>query len=349
MAKIPDFFALNLGQQSIKLAQIKQVNGKFRLVNMYSQPTQDGLLENESEIGSQNLAKEISNIVKINNLETKNCVISVPEVSVFSRLLSLPVVEDSEVNNTIHYALKPLVPVPLENLNISFVDIDRRKTGSSEVVDWYVVAAPKSLIDRMQLVADLAGLNLLAVETEALAIARTISLNYPAIQGNDIMILDIGAESTNLILSRNGVVIFSQNIGVGSNSLTKVIAADFGLDNIQAERYKRSYGLDSSKAEGKILKSVDPLMQIVLSEINRTLIYYKDKIGGNGINALYLTGGGSAMPGISEYMTNKLKIKTEVSNPFINLEIDPKLTEALKSVSPNSFNVSIGLALKGFI
>lgn len=349
MSKIPDFFALNLGQQSIKVAQVKEIGGQYNLVNIYSHPTAQGLLANESESGSQNLAKEISNIIKITNLETKNCIISVPEVSVFSRLLSLPVIQEAEVNNAIHYALKPLVPVPLDNLNISFVDIDKRKSGNSEIVDWYVVAAPKQLIDRMQLISDLAGLNLLAVETEALAIARTIHFNYKIEQGLDVMILDIGAESTNLILSRNGVVIFSQNIGVGSNSLTKVIAADFGLDNIQAERYKRSYGLDPTQGEGKILKSVDPLMQIILSEINRTLIYYKDKIGGNGISSLYLTGGGSSMPGIGQYLNSKLKIKTELSNPLTNLVVDPKLNEGIKNLSINSFNVAIGLALKGRI
>jgi len=349
MAKLPEFFGLNLGHDSLKIVQIKEVDGKAKISGIFKMPTSTGLLENDSEEGVNVLAKEIAKAVKLANLNTKNCVISVPEVSVFSRLITLPELQENEINGAIHYALKPLVPIPLENVNISFLEINRDDINGKKTINWYVVAAPKQLIARLQLIVESADLTLLAVETEALAIARLVQYNYTVGENTDVMLLDMGSDSTNLILSRNGIVIFSQNIGTGSDALTKVIAADFGLDLQQAEKYKVAYGLNSAEGEGKILKSIEPIMQIMLSEVQRTLIYYKDKIGGKGLTKICLTGGGAHLPFLDKYIAERLAIPTEVVNPFVNIKVDPQIANSINNQSVNSFNVAIGLALKGIL
>ncbi len=349
MANLPEFFGLNLGHDSIKLVQVKNEANKLRIVNAYRMPTAVGLLENDSEEGVTTLSKEIGKAVKSGNLTTKNCVISVPEVSVFSRLITLPRLDEKDINDAINYALKPLVPIPLDNVNVSFLEINSFESEGKQMVNWYVVAAPKQLISRLQLVVENTGLNLLAVETEALAIARMVQHNYSMPQNSDALIIDMGADSTSLILSRNGVVIFSQSIGTGSDAFTKVIAADYGIDMQLAEKYKLAYGMNPNEGEGKIAKSIDPIMQIMMSEVERTINYYKDKIGGKEIQKIYLTGGGAHLNWLDKFVNQKFNIATEVVNPIKNLEVDPQSSQVFNPNSINSFNVSIGLALKGIL
>jgi len=349
MANLPDFFGLNLGHDSIKLIQIKNEGSRAKISSAFKMPTATGLLENDSEEGVSTLSKEIGKAVKTSNVNTKNCVISVPEVSVFSRLITLPYLDEKDVNDAINYALKPLVPIPLENVNVSFLEINSFESEGKKMVNWYVVAAPKQLIARLQLVVETAGLTLLAVETEALAIARMVQYNYSIMQDSDCLLVDMGADSTSLILSRNGVVIFSQNIGTGSDSFTKVIAADFGIDNQLAEKYKVAYGINPNEGDGKIAKSIDPIMQIMISEVQRTINYYKDKVGGKGIQKIYLTGGGAHLNWLDKYMTEKFGIPSELVNPIKNIVVDASANGVLNSATINSFNVSIGLALKGIL
>ena len=349
MQNLPEFFGLNLGHDSIKLVQVKNEANKLRIVNAYRMPTAVGLLENDSEEGVTTLSKEIGKAVKSGNLTTKNCVISVPEVSVFSRLITLPRLDEKDINDAINYALKPLVPIPLDNVNVSFLEINSFESEGKQMVNWYVVAAPKQLISRLQLVVENTGLNLLAVETEALAIARMVQHNYSMPQNSDALIIDMGADSTSLILSRNGVVIFSQSIGTGSDAFTKVIAADYGIDMQLAEKYKLAYGMNPNEGEGKIAKSIDPIMQIMMSEVERTINYYKDKIGGKEIQKIYLTGGGAHLNWLDKFVNQKFNIATEVVNPIKNLEVDPQSSQVFNPNSINSFNVSIGLALKGIL
>ncbi len=349
MADIPEFFSLNLGHDTIKAAQIKKTGSSVKLIELSSMATLNGILDNDSDTGIDSLSKEVNKLIKNNNITTKNFVLSVPETLVFSRLIKLPKVSDEEANEAIQYALKPLVPVPLENVNISFLEIDETKVDDIVYTNWYAVAAPKQLIAKFQTLAERAGLNLFAIETESLAITRMVHYTASDDIKSDDMIIDIGAESSNVILSRNGVVIFSQNIGTGSDALTKVIAADFGLEQSQADKYKLAYGLDFQEHEGKIAKSIEPLVQIMMSEVSKTVAYYNEKIGGKGITNLYLTGGGGALKGLDQYMQNKLNIPTKLANPLNHIEVDNSIQDFVQKTNINSFNVAIGLALKGIV
>ena len=128
MANIPDFFGLNLGHNSIKIAQSKAISkDKAKLVTLGSTPTAIGILENDSAKGQEMLAQEIARSYKEIGVKTKNCVMSVSEVLVFSRLITLPRMNDNEVDEAIQYALKPLVPIPIENVNISFLRLMKKR------------------------------------------------------------------------------------------------------------------------------------------------------------------------------------------------------------------------------
>lgn len=348
MANLPDFFGLNLGHFSIKLAEAKRISEtKVRIDTLNSTPTVVGMLENDSPEGINTLAAEIKKAVINSGIRTKNVVMSVPEVGVFSRLITLPKVNNNEVSEAIQWALKPLVPVSLEEVNISYLEIDERTVDGNTFSNWYVVAAPKNVILRYQQVMEKAGFTLLAVETEALAISRMVAFNYPADIKKDLMLLDLGAESTNVILTRNGVVMFSQTISTGSNAITKVISTDFGIDMIQAEKYKITYGIDFQSGDGKIAKSIEPIIQIFLGEIQRTLVYYKEKIGGVQLSGIFLTGGGADLPKIDIYLSEKMKLPVIVANPLVNMEVSRQVGNNLKNLHLKSFNVALGLCLKG--
>jgi type IV pilus assembly protein PilM len=347
MAEVPQFFGLNLGHHSLKISQLRYSGNKAKLEVLSSIPTAVGLLENESDKSTATISAEIIKAIKSSNLKVKNCVMSIPEVSIYSRLLTLPKVKDEEIEEAIHFAIKTLIPVPLESVNISFLDVDEKVIEGNTFVNWYVVAAPKQLISRFQDIMEKSGINLLAVETEALAISRLVGYDYAIPPKETVMIIDFGAETSNVILARNSGVIFSQSIGTGSNSITKVIASDFGLDMVQAESYKVTYGLDPAGAEGKIAKSIEPIVQIIVGEAFRTLTYYREKIGGDEIKQVFLTGGGSGLPKLAEFITSKLGVQAILTEPLKNIEVDRGMAEKLKSTNVRSYNVAIGLSLKG--
>ncbi len=341
MATLPDFIGINIGNYSIKAIEVKSVGNSFELLNISQVPSATGTIENISVGNLEAPTNDLQKLLKSNAFRTKNAVFSVPESLVFSRLVTLPKVKPEEVDDAINFAMKSLIPVPLDNLNIAYSFIEERKTDTNTFESWYVVGIQKALADRFKELASRVGLNLLAIETEALALIRNIDYNYSDVAKKNYLVLDFGGEYSNLVISRNGSVLYSQNISTGSNALTKIIATDLSLDISKAEEYKEQAGLDPSIGGGRIAKTIEPIIQVIVSEIQRTLSYYNDRIGGEPVSELYITGGGGALPKLIEYLTAKTGLKVTLVDNFRKV----KLSSDLK-VNKLSFNVATGLALK---
>lgn len=342
MANLPEFIGINIGNYSIKAVELALAGGRsFELVTLGKVPSATGTIENISVGNISGPISDLQKLVRETGFKTKNVVFSVPESLVFSRLITIPKVKDEEVDNAINFAMRNLIPVPLENLNVAYVFIEERKTDTNIFTSWYVVGIQKNLSDRFKELARGAGLNLLAIETEAIAIIRNINYNYSDTVKKNYLVLDLGGEYSNLIISRNGAVLYSQNISTGSNAMTKIIATDLSVDIAQAEAYKEKIGLDFTLGGGKVSKTIEPIVQIIVSEILRTISYYNDRIGGEPLSDLYITGGGGALPKLTEYLSEKTNLKVSLVENFKKIKVKGEL-----KANQLSFNVSTGLALK---
>ncbi len=345
MANIPELFGLDLGDSALKLCQVKQKGKGFELVALNSEKVDSNLLNNTTEIGVDSLVSKVKEVIKASKVKTKNCVISLPESAIFSRLITLPKLDKKDLDEAIHWAAKPLIPIDIKELNLAYMQIDTFTKDSQEMVNWYVVAAPKDLIARYQNLLKKAGLSLLAIETEALAVARSVFANYEVVK--DALIVDFGAENTNLILARNKSVVFSQTLGTGSNALTKVIASDYGMEESKAEKYKITFGLDFTAGEGKISRSIQPIVDLIVNEIIRTLEYANQKLGTQVIQQVFITGGGSNLIKFDEYLSSKIGINTTIVNNFSKISIPSRLNKQSQTLNLSSYNVALGLSLKG--
>lgn len=340
----PDFFAIDIGNHSIKVAQVKREGDKAKLMHIGAVESGSNVLDDASEEGLKELAEQVKQAKEAAGIRIPNCVAAVPESPIFSRLLSIPKVENEKLEEAVHWELKPLIPVPIEEVDVAFLEIGEKKNNEQIYIDMYVVAAPKTLTNRYKHLAELAGLNLLALETESLSNTRAVTFNHPT--ERDIMIFDFGAYSTDLIISRDGVPVFAQSIGTGSDALTKAIAADYGLDMQEAEKYKRAFGIDFKAGDGKVAKSIEPIMQIIINEMSRTFTYFKEKVGETGANKIYLCGEAAKLPGLSDYFTERFGLTSILVDPVARVEIDSGAKKELEQLSAVGFSVAIGLALK---
>lgn len=342
MAKV-DFFGIDITSTNIKIANTNFSRNRFEVTTL-SEISREGL--NLFEFGSQeNLHKSVELIKQLHkksNIGTRNCVASISDELVFARMITLPAMDESEINESIHWAIKSLVPTQIEELNVSYVSIGEAFIkNDKKYVDWYVVAAPKEVINKYIELFKLADLNLMAIETEALAIARITYIVENIL--SDYITLDIGKAHTNLLIIRKGGVVFSQSLATGGEVMTKVIAADYGLSEEDAEKYKVTFGINPTLGDGKIAKSIEPVADIIVGELARLISYYSEKKLGNGITNIILTGGGSAMPGFADYINKNVSIPTKIlaiSNKF-SLKNNKENNQSLLS-----YCTSIGLSIK---
>ncbi len=340
--KLPEFFGLDIGNHSLKVVQVKYISpDTVQLLKLSKADIAQGLINN-TEVNT--LADEIKRLRDSSGISTKKVVIALPESSVFSRLILLPEVEENKLEQAIYYEAKQYLPVPVEDVQLEWIPVNRSQSEGKVFVQYLLVAAPKKIVGQYVDLMTLAGLDPIAIETETVATARSYTYNQDFAEG--VLVMDFGGSNTDISVIKGKNVIFSQSIGNGSDVLTKSLVSEFNLDMMQAEQYKRIYGLLKDQADGKIATALDPMMKIITNEINKTINYFKEHLRENTPTQIYIVGDGARLPGLAEYLVQSLGIPAMVNDPILSLKIDDKLRAEITQMSTVGFSVALGLALK---
>lgn len=110
----------------------------------------------------------------------------------------------------------------------------------------------------------------------------------------------------------------------------------------------RKFGLIQTKLEGQVYKSLKPVLDTVVEEINKSVSYFHEHSGGDKIEKIVITGGTSALPELPVYLANSTGITVEIGNPWVNVSYPAALQPKLATISLN-YASAIGLAMRNFV
>ena len=341
MGKLPDHIGIDFGNHSVKVVQLGDIHSEHPyLMSFGSHPTPEGVINSDEYKHQQELADAIKDLLKEAGIKNKKAVFAIPESAVFTRFMEFPNIKESELDGAIYYQAKQFIPIPIEDVQMSRLILGRDEQKNAWTV--LLVAAPKKIINIYADVADLAGLDPVAIETESVAVGRAI---FRAMHVTDAITLDFGAQSTDMTILMDGNLVFSQSIAIGSDALTQAIVNQYNFDYAQAEQYKRSYGLVETAVKGKIFKTLKPVVDMILTEVQRGIEFYKNRTLRPAPTKIVLVGDGSLLPGLDSYITQVVSIKTEQADPWQGIQVPEKYKSVIEKVKP-SYTVAIGLALK---
>ncbi|MBI3379232.1 type IV pilus assembly protein PilM [Candidatus Gottesmanbacteria bacterium] len=334
---------LDIGTQTIKAVQMSREKNRNQLLaaGYIPTPTKVTSLNSKNSNNDQIMADSINRLVHDMKISTSDVSASLPSANVITRVLELPLMSDSELASSIQWEAEQYIPMPLSKVKLDFTVINRDEQTTK--MKLLLIAAPIDLIEKYMHIITLAGLNPTALETEILAASRSITTSFPTL--SQAMVISCGATTTEVALLHEQMLVYTKSIPLGGNTLTRAIAEELGFEFPQAEEYKKTYGLDEDKLEGKIAKSIAPYFTSLYSEIEKNIAYFKEQYPKDEITNLTICGGGAKLPGLVLAFTKNLGLDSQISNPFINLTIDPNI---LPSLSPDApvYTQAIGLALK---
>ena len=265
MAKLSDHVGIDFGTHSVKAVELKGINSETpELVNLGSQITPKGVINSEDKADQTKLADVLKKLYDASKIRNKSVVMALPEFSVFTRFLEFPGVKQEELKDAVYFEAKQYIPMPLNEVQLSYITIGFNEAKNAPRV--LLVAAPKKIIDIYINIATGAGLELSAIETESVAMGRAM---YRSTKKKDLVMLDFGANSTDMSILSEGYLVFSQSIAIGSDSLTQSIVNKFNFEYSRAEEFKRNYGVVDNVLEGKIYNVLSPIIESILVEIRR--------------------------------------------------------------------------------
>ncbi len=334
-------FGLDIGSTSIKIAQAQKEGNKFRLYSAGLVQSPSPGINSEAKKDLVALATAIKKLHQDTKINNRSAVVSLPESKIFSRVISLPVMSEDELSQSLQWEAEQFVPMPIEDISLDSVIISRGQPGKVEQkMEVFVVAAPNNLIKKYQQVIEMAGFKMVAIETELIAAARALV----APDSPPVLIIDFGAETTDIAIAKQGRVVFTRSIPAAGQAFTRAISSGLSIDISQAEKYKTAYGLEEKKLEGKVKEAIAPVVNQVVNEVRKAIQFWREKEK-EEVKSLILTGGSANLPNLTAFLTQSLGIEVQVANPFAHLVANEKQIARLSQNTP-LFAVAVGLAMK---
>lgn len=296
-------------------------------------------IQDEKEYGA--LAELIKKLFKDARFTSRDVSVALPESQVFTKAVKLPLLTDQEIASAIKWQAEESVPIPIKETIVQHVILEKRENTTPPEVVVLLVAAPRILVEKYVKVLSLAGLNVVGVETELMALARALA---PPNQSS--VIVDFGAKSTDIAISKNGQLVFSRTIPTAGEAFTRAVAQALGMEAGQAEEYKKTYGLSVSQLQGKVGSALSPVFRVVTEEIKKAIHFYQTDQKETAPTLIILSGGTAGLPDASPVLTKLIGIEVQIANPFSKVTVDPSRAKELSGYAP-LYSIAIGLALRG--
>lgn len=342
-----DFVGLDIGTSSIKAVQLKREPRKLPELLLYAKAdTPQFSLASEAEVDMKSLSAAFRKFFDTYPFTTRQVAVALPESSIFTRVISLPKMSEKELKNAMKWEAEQYVPVPLAEVSMDYQILgpDTAPGEKGETMSVLLVAAPKTMVQKYMTLLKEAKLDPVALESETLAVARSTV-------GNDAshpptLIVNLGATTTDLSVVSRGSLQFTRSISTGGEALARAISQALGFDLQQSEEYKKTYGLDESRLEGKVMKAIKPVFDVIVEEIKRSINFYNGHHVNNPLKRVVLCGGTASLPGIIVYLAATLDVEVALSNPWRRVNAPAKFSEKELEENGPSFSVAVGLALK---
>lgn len=340
--KETEFFGLDIGSTAIRLVQLRRGGEHPALVAYGSLPVPSNLTASDSQMDQDKVADLIRQLVHENRVSLKSAVVGLSASKVFTTVITTPKLDNAELAKAIRYQAEQYIPMALDQVKLDWAVIDQSKDGKQ--LEVLLVAAPNVAIDKYVGILEKAGLEALALEPNATAVARAL---MPS-NNLAVVMVDFGSLDSDISIVWNNSPRLVRSVAVGGITLVRSVAQNLGLDDVQANQFTYKFGLTQSKLEGQVFKAIKPTLDNMVSEIEKSTKYFQGRYPDVKLEKLVITGGTSVLPELGPFLANSTGLPVEFGNAWVNVSYPSSLQDKLMSLSVE-YAAAVGLAGRGYM
>ncbi|HEY7423594.1 MAG TPA: type IV pilus assembly protein PilM, partial [Gemmataceae bacterium] len=290
-----------------------------------------------------------------NSLRGDIVAISVPGQSGLARFVKLPPVEEKKIADIVRFEAKQQIP-----FNLDEVVWDYQKIGSGTVTDGFAMeteiglfAMKRDMVGRyLQHFKDV-NVDVHLVQMAPLALCNYVAYDLLAKDAGGaesgekkcIVALDIGADSSNLVITDGERIIWQRPIPLGGNHFTRALTKDLKLTFAKAEHLKRN--ATKSPDLKKILAALKPVLNDFVGEVQRSLGYFTNTHRDAHIEYMIGLGNAFRLPGLQKFLGEKLQLEVKKVTKMERVGGDQVVAQQAYTENVLTFAVAYGLALQG--
>ena len=318
---------LDIGSKRIKLAQVKNHKQTFELVKFGSLLTPEGLVEGGIIKDPERLGEAMRSLVQDLKLEGNSAVSAVAGQQVYTRNIVMPSMPLLELREALQFQAMSFLPIPVEEAVMDIFPLREFDDDDGKKTEVFFVAVRKQQVEVLDIACKIAGLNLVAVEIEPIAVNRVLN----SLLDNEVKAyLNVGASRSYFTVFRNGMMVFYRHLSFGFSPFFQpmtawgAIAEDSG-EMEQDDRYEY-------------------LMRDVVAEISRSVEYYEMQNGDSEITQILVCGGGTRLKKLGSTLSEGIGREVIYADMLSIVKIPSRVSEEEYRDLKHDFTVAIGLA-----
>lgn len=334
---------IDIGSSSIKVVELQSRDGVVTL-------TTYGELQlgpyGDKEIGeifslTPELEKQaLIDILRESATKATSGVFAIPLSVSFVTVVSLIADEEEDLDPRIRVEARKYIPVPLAEVSLDWAEIEKNEEVEERNI--LLAAIQNKPLQRFNML--LSGIGMPGAPTE---IECFSAIRGAGVASKDTAaVLDFGATSAKLYITRKGLLQRMYRIPIGSAEVTTQLAKQLDLPFDEAEILKKTItqGMEEFVPVQKLYTNH---FGRALTEFSHVLKEYTESSGFN-FDSVVLTGSGALFPDFAKQVSEALGHSATISNPFDMVAYPAFMEDTLKEIGP-TFTTALGSALRSFI
>lgn len=333
--KVGPTLGLDINSSTISLIQLEKTKTDTKVSRFSSIPTppdivREGLLADPEAVGAA--VRELLDLVGLpakKPLPTVN--LAIPGQAVVIRLMPVPTgMPPEELNDVVQQEAVNNLPFPINEANLDYCLLpatERTDPDGVRRVDVLLAAIQRVYVDSYWRMAEAADITLGRLDISPLAVIRALAASDMVTDdGNLTMAVNIRNDATDITLVKKGMPLFSRSVLLGVETLGEAISRsiDAPIDEAISLLPKLQLGSipTSDPKLGQAAQVARSIFGDLTAEVGRSLEFYMSQVGIVQVDHIILSGAACVVPGLGEFISNRLNIETVVADPFKNLIYD---------------------------
>ena len=345
------FLGLDIGRQYVKMVTMNKTKDGYKLLDaghrLVPEPNQ---AFDPDKIDTHHWVMAIKELLRQQGLNPKKVKILATGISGAAasvKQITTMEMPNEELESAMTFEARKHIP-----MDGTDAVIDYQILGSNEKevdkIDVGLVACTKGVLSSHMDLLKECGLKPGVIDVDPIAVTNTFTYLRDMPDDGLAVLLDIGALSSSLVVWGNGEQYFTRDLPIGGHHFVKEIVEKKEISYTEAQDLLYKEGVssvlksDSGDDSSNLSVAERSVFDNLIEDIRRSLRFYAKQTGQSFFLKILLTGGAAETPGLTELISSKLNIDSDILNPFEGVEG----SDSLSVENPSQYVLAMGLCLR---
>ena len=347
------FLGLDIGRQYVKMVTAEKTKDGYRVLDAGSRLVPDANSAFDPEkIDRSHWVMAVRELFKqqsFNPKKAKSLITGIGGSSASIKQITTMEMPSEELESAMTFEARKHIPMDGTDAVIDYQILGSNKQEVDKIDVGLVACTKGTLTNHMDLLKE-CGLKAGIVDVNPIAMSNAFSFVKNMPEDGLVVMLDIGAVSSGLVVYGINQQFFTRDLPIGSHHFVKEISEKKEIGYTQAQDSLFKEGILASKTqiddvsqEGSVSLAERTVYDSLVEDMRRSLRFYAKQTGQSFFLKIFLSGGGASTPGLAEFVSQRLNIECAVFDPFENVEGQEKLSIS----NPSQFTTALGLGIRG--